>query len=104
MKRITVAGVLAALTLSLPAVASDAPVAVNVDNLQSKVAQDVLRHAQQGERSLARYLERVRPYQRLSYDELARPAAEPAAHAFKPNREYRRHAKDWAPQRLASAT
>ena len=104
MKRITVAGALAALSLSSPVLASDAPVAVNVENLQSKVAKDVLRHAQEGERSLARYLERVRPYQRLSYDELARPATEPSAHVFKPNREYRRHAKDWAPQRLASAT
>src|SRR5688500_18287740 len=102
MKNARVAALAAALFVSGSVFAGDAPVAVNVDNLQSKVAKDVLKHAQEGERSLARYLERVRPYQRLSYDELARPAAEPAAHAFKP-REYRKHAKDWAPQRLASA-
>ena len=100
MQRIAIAGALAALLLST-SVLADAAVAVNVEGLQPKVAADVLRHAQQGERALARYLERVRPYQRLSYDELARPRAEPATNAVAAKREFRKHAKDWAPQRLA---
>ncbi|HYC35068.1 MAG TPA: hypothetical protein VEC19_01500 [Usitatibacter sp.] len=94
----------AALLVSASVSAADAPVAVNVEGLQAKVAKEVLQHAEQGERALARYLERVRPYQRLSYDELSRPAAQPVNARFQPNRVYRRHAKDWAPQRLASAS
>jgi hypothetical protein len=40
------------------------PVAVNVDHLQAKVAAEVKKHADEGERALARYMERTRPYHR----------------------------------------
>lgn len=103
MKLAHAGGALAALLLSANALANDAPVAVNVEGLQPHVAAQVLKHAEQGERSLARYLERVRPYQRLSYDELARPRAEPLQSPVAAKRKFRKHAKDWAPQRVASA-
>lgn len=97
------AGALAALLLSTSALANEAPVAVNVEGLQPRVAAQVIKHAEQGERALARYLERVRPYQRLSYDELSRPRAQPLQAPVAAKREFRKHAKDWAPQQLASA-
>ena len=91
----------AAFLVSANVLASDPPVAVNVEGLQPHVAAQVMKHAAQGERSLARYLERVRPYQRLSYDELSRPAAEQPQSAVAAKRDFRKHAKDWAPQRVA---
>ena len=102
MKRLAVVSAVVALSVST-AVLAEPAVDVNVEGLQSKVAADVLKHAEQGERALARYLERVRPYQRLSYDELSRPRAEPVQASVAAKREFRKHAKDWAPQRLASA-
>ena len=102
--RIASAGAtLAALLLSPNVLANDPPVAVNVEGLQPRVAAQVVKHAEQGERALARYLERVRPYQRLSYDELSRPASEAPQSPAAGRREFRKHAKDWAPQRVASA-
>ena len=93
----------AVLLFSGTVLANDAPVAVNVEGLQPRVAAQVLKHAAEGERSLARYLERVRPYQRLSYDELSRPHAEKPQSPVAAKRDFRKHAKDWAPQRIASA-
>jgi hypothetical protein len=69
----------------------------------ARAAAQVMQHAAEGERSLARYLERVRPYQRLSYDELSRPLAEKSQSPVAAKGEFRKHAKDWAPQRIASA-
>ena len=93
----------AAFLVSANVLADDAPVAVNVEGLQPRVAAQVMKHAAEGERSLARYLERVRPYQRLSYDELSRPAAQRPSEPVAAKREFRKHAKDWAPQRVAIA-
>lgn len=104
MKNVRTLGALAALIASGSVLANDAPLAVNVEGLQPRVAAQVIKHAQEGERSLARYLERVRPYQRLSYDELARPAAEQPQGPVAAKREFRKHAAEWAPQRIASAT
>src|SRR5688500_12871075 len=71
MKIAHAGGALAALLFSGAVIANDAPVVVNVEGLQPRIAAQVQKHAAEGERSLARYLERVRPYQRLSYDELS---------------------------------
>ena len=70
------------------------PVAVNVQNLQPRLAAEVEKHAQEGEKSLARYLERVRPYQHLSVEDVTRPADTREPLAAK-GREYRKHAADW---------
>ena len=72
------------------------PVAVNVDHLQSKVAAEVTRHAEEGYRSLARYMERTRPYHRLWFDDVTRPRAETIVIARAGEaREYRKHATEW---------
>ena len=73
----------------------DAPVAVNVDHLPAKVAREVTRHAGEGYRSLARYMERTRPYHRLWFDDVARPRAEPVVIARAEPREFRKHAIEW---------
>ena len=75
----------------------DQPVAVNVDHLQPKVAQEVQKHAAEGARSLARYMERTRPYQRLWFDDVMRPRSESMliARADTEPRVYRKHAIEW---------
>ena len=75
----------------------EAPVAVNVDHLQPKIAREVTKHAEEGYRSLARYMERTRPYQRLWFDDVTRPRDEPMAiaRADGGTRVYRRHAIEW---------
>lgn len=92
MKRalIAAAALLAAGTASAN---QDPPVAVNVQNVQPSVAAQIVKHAQDGERSLARYLERVRKTQQLSVEDVTRPADETASIAKR--REYRKHAADW---------
>ena len=89
MKRLLIASL--ALLGSGAALAE--PVAVNVQNLQPKIAAEVVKHAQDGEKSLARYLERVRPYQRLSFEDVTRPADQ--REPLTQRREYRKHAADW---------
>jgi hypothetical protein len=103
MKVANTISALAALLVSANVLANEPPVAVNVEGLQPRIAAQVEKHAAEGERSLARYLERVRPYQRLSYDELSRRRAEPPQSPVAAKRDFRRHAKDWAPPRVASA-
>ena len=90
MKRVSIAA--AAVLFSGAAFAE--PVYINTQNLQPKIAAEVARHAQEGEKSLARYLERVRPYQRLSFEDVTRPedTREPLAQK---RRDYRKHAADW---------
>ena len=100
MKTHAIACVAAALLLSgTTAIASerDQPVAVNVDHLQSKVAQEVRKHAAEGSRSLARYMERTRPYQRLWFDDVMRPRSDAmlVARVDTDVRVYRKHAIEW---------
>lgn len=75
----------------------EAPVAVNVDHLQPKVAREVARHAEEGYRALARYMERTRPYQRLWFDDVMRPRSEAMliARVDTEPRAYRKHAIEW---------
>lgn len=72
-------------------------VAVNVDHLQPKVAGEVMKHAEEGYRSLARYMERTRPYHRLWFDDVMRSRTETIviARASGEPREYRKHAIEW---------
>ena len=73
----------------------ETPVAVNVDQLQAKVAREVTRHAEEGQRALARYLERTRPYHRLWFDDVTRPREEPVVIARGEPRDFRKHAVEW---------
>jgi hypothetical protein len=97
MKATRIAAALAAFSASFAfnAAAAEPPVAVNVEGLQPSVAAQVQKHAQDGERALARYLERVRPYQRLSYDDVTRVKAESGYTAQTQKKEFRRHASQW---------
>lgn len=102
MRRTSLAGGFAAILLAGNAAAADArdaPVAVYVDGLQRNVAAQVVKHAQQGQRSLARYLERVRPYQRLAYEDVTRPPQHATHSIATPPREFRKHAWQWRPAR-----
>lgn len=83
----------AALLVSTSALA-DSPVPVNVENLTPNIARQVQRHAALGEKSLARYLERVRAYQRLAMEDVVRPAT-PVPAPIAKRRAYRKHAADW---------
>ena len=94
MKRAVVVGAVAAL-FSLNAFAGDAPVAVNVDGLNPAIAAKVIENAKLGERALARYLERTRPYHQLTLQDVIAPRVEAPNARFDPEREYRRHARDW---------
>jgi hypothetical protein len=97
MKATRIAAALAAVSASFAfnAAAAEPPVAVNVENLQPSVAAQVQKHAQEGERALARYLERVRPYQRLAVEDVTRAKARSDYVASPQKREYRRHASQW---------
>ena len=97
MKRALVIGAIAALA-SINTFASDsrdAPVAVNTDGLTKNIAAKVEQHAAQGERALARYLETVRPYRQVTLHDVAQPRAEQSQQKYDPEREYRRHARQW---------
>lgn len=97
MKRAFAVGALAALfSINASAVDSrDGPVAVNTDGLTANIAAQVEKHAAQGERALARYLETVRPYRQVTLHDVTQPRAEPSDQKFNPEREYKRHAREW---------
>ena len=97
MKKAFAIGAIAAL-FSINASAGDsrdAPVAVNTDGLTANIAAKVEQNAAQGERALARYLETLRPYRQVTLHDVAQPRAEASDQKFNPEREYRRHAREW---------
>jgi hypothetical protein len=74
----------------------ETPVAVDVSHLQPHVADQVIKHAGEGYRSLARYMERTRPYHRLWFDDVMRPQREVAPLDEKiASRPFRKHATEW---------
>ena len=97
MKRTFILGATAALLFTGNAYAGEreAPVAVNVTNLQPHIAAQVQKHAAEGMTSLARYLERVRKGQQLSVEDVMQPPSDKPQHVAKLSREINRHAKDW---------
>lgn len=100
MKRfsLTLASAAFALTYSAAfASEPETPVAVNVTHLQPHVARQVIKHAEEGYRSLARYMERTRPYHRLWFDDVMRPQREVEPLDEKiASRQFRKHAAEWA--------
>lgn len=96
MRKALVIGVLAALaSLNAAAGDGDVPVAVNTDGLTPNIAAKVEQNAAKGERALARYLETVRPYRQVTLHDVTQPRAEPSGQKFDPEREYRKHAREW---------
>ena len=86
----------AACTVPAVAQAAEDRITVNVDHLQPRLAAEVEKHAAQGEKALARYMERTRLMHRLWFDDVtrARPEA-PALDRKVAMREYRKHAIEY---------
>ena len=85
-----------ALTLSTSVFASEPPVKVNVSHLQPAVAAEVQKHAAMGMTSLTRYLEATRKQHGLSLEDVTRPQdMRKASDITPPNKDYKKHAKDW---------
>ena len=85
-----------ALTVSASALASEAPVKVNVAHLQPAVAKEVERHAAQGMTSLKRYLEATRKQHGLALEDVTRPEdMRDPKEVTPPAKDYKKHAKDW---------
>ncbi len=74
----------------------DEAVDVYVDHLQPSVRIQVKKHAAEGVKSLARYMERTRPYHRLWFDDVTQPRE--AITALDPKvaeRQFRKHAMEY---------
>ena len=85
-----------AFTMSVSGYASEPPVKVNVSHLQPSVAKEVERHAAQGMTSLKRYLEATRKQNGLALEDVTRPDdMRKASDITPPNKDYKKHAKDW---------
>ena len=100
MKRTTMHALALIATLSIgPALAQEAPVAINTSGLEPNVAEQVRKHAAEGMTSLQKYLERTRKENRLTIEDVTRAPVsfEPITD---PNKEYKLHANDWKPQRV----
>lgn len=97
MKRGLILIALGAITFGANAAeSSNAPIAVNVDHLQPRLAAEVEKHAAQGEKALARYMERTRFVNRLWFDDVTQPRSEaPALERKVAMREFRKHAIEY---------
>ena len=85
-----------ALTLSASVYANEPPVKVNVSHLQPAVAAEVQKHAAMGMTSLKRYLEATRKQHGLALEDVTRPEdMRKASDITPPNKDYKKHAKDW---------
>ena len=85
-----------AFTLSASVCASEPPVKVNVSHLQPAVAAEVQKHAALGMTSLKRYLEATRKQHGLALEDVTRPEdMRKASDITPPNKDYKKHAKDW---------
>src|SRR5688572_29292168 len=85
-----------ALAMAASAHSAEAPVMVNVSHLQPAVAAEVQKHAAQGMTSLKRYLEATRKQHGLALEDVTRPDdMRKASDITPPNKDYKKHAKDW---------
>jgi hypothetical protein len=85
-----------ALALSSAANAGEPAVMVNASHLQPAVRAEVEKQAAQGMTALKRYLESTRKQHGLWIDDVTRmPDGRELVTINDPNKEYRKHAKDW---------
>jgi hypothetical protein len=99
MDRKSIAATIFTLALSTAAAASEPAVMVNASHLQPSVRAEVEKHAAQGMTSLRRYLESTRKQHGLWIDDVTRmPDGREMVTINDPNKEYKKHAKDWKPQ------
>ena len=99
MKRYTLRCMLAAAALVVSQAAfaqeREKPVKVYVDGLPNHVAQQVQKHASEGETSLKRYLERTRSLHRLTWDDVTQPRVQPVSDTGGLAKEPKKHATDY---------
>jgi len=93
-RMLVAAGLLAAAQV---VAAADPPKAVKVyvDGLPANVAEQVKRHAQQGETALRKYLNDSQKMHRLSYEDVTQPRMRPVSDTGGLAREPKKHATDY---------
>ena len=94
VRSILAAGILAAST-TLLAQPAEQPVKVYVDHLPANVAEQVRKHAAEGETSLKRYLVRTHSIHRLRWEDVTEPRARPVSETGGLEREPKKHANDY---------
>ncbi len=99
MKANTIRCILAAaiLAASAPLLAEEAqkPVKVYVDHLPANVAEQVRKHAADGETSLKRYLERTNSLHHLRWEDVTQPRPQPVSDKGGLEREPKKHAAEY---------
>jgi hypothetical protein len=74
---------------------TEKPVKVYVDGLPKHVAEQVQKHADEGETSLKKYLERTRTVHRLTWDDVTQPRLQPVSDSGGLAKEPKKHATDY---------
>ena len=96
MKRTLIAAGAFFLATGTAYASNEEPVIVNVDHLQPRLAAEIEKQAAQGEKALARYMERTRFMHRLWFDDVTRPKSEtPQLDRKVAIREFRKHANEY---------
>lgn len=99
MKRSLMGTLVAAAALALGQAAfaeeREKPVTVYVDGLPVHIAEQVKKHAAEGETSLKRYLERTQTLHRLRWDDVTQPRMQPVSDTGGLQKEPKKHANDY---------
>jgi hypothetical protein len=93
--RCILAAALFAASTPLLAQQAEQPVKVYVDHLPANVAEQVRKHAAQGETSLKRYLERTNSLHRLRWEDVTTPRPQPVSDTGGLEREPKKHANQY---------
>lgn len=90
------AGVVAFAAAQLLAAEQKEPaVKVYTDGLPTHVAEQIQKHAAEGETALKQYLERTKNLHRLRYDEVTQPRMQPVSDGGGLQKEPKKHANDY---------
>jgi hypothetical protein len=93
--RCILAAAMLAASATLFAEETEKPVQVYVDHLPANVADQVRKHAAEGETSLKRYLARTHSIHRLRWEDVTEPRARPVSETGGLEREPKKHANDY---------
>ena len=92
LRRMLAASILAACA---PLFAQERPVTVYVDHLPKNVAEQVKKHAAEGETALRRYLASTSGTQPLRWEDVTQPKAQPVSDKGALSREPKKHASQY---------
>jgi hypothetical protein len=99
MKRNTfgclVASILFATAQAALAEEREKPVKVYVDGLPAHIAEQIRKHAAEGETSLKRYLDRTQSLHRLRWDDVTQPRVQPVSETGGLQKEPKKHASEY---------